>query len=179
MGVSSRILHIDDANFESFNEGALEGFERSGFSEITLELARKNGTKFPCSILTLPIFNSTGELSRIALIIKDQSQERRFESEKKFIVTRLKELAAAISQLGDQFGVETSTKRLSEFDVSVRQTEIARCVLNGLSNKEIARALNLSESSVKVHIYTLYKRLGVRSRVEFVQFLRDKGIRID
>jgi two-component system, NarL family, nitrate/nitrite response regulator NarL len=34
----------------------------------------------------------------------------------------------------------------------------------GLSNKEIARELGLSEGTIKLHLHRVYHKLGVRSR---------------
>jgi DNA-binding NarL/FixJ family response regulator len=43
--------------------------------------------------------------------------------------------------------------------------EVLRLIRAGKSNKEIARDLNLTESTVKVHTNALYRALGVRNRV--------------
>lgn len=45
-----------------------------------------------------------------------------------------------------------------------RQQEVLHLIRNGKSNKEIARLLNLTESTVKVHANGLYRALGVRNR---------------
>lgn len=49
---------------------------------------------------------------------------------------------------------------------SARQTEILRLVAQGRSNREIARQLGLTEGTVKQHLYTLYRKLGVRNRTQ-------------
>lgn len=46
-----------------------------------------------------------------------------------------------------------------------RQRDVLNCIRAGKSNKEIARALGLTESTVKVHTNALYRTLGVRNRV--------------
>lgn len=45
-----------------------------------------------------------------------------------------------------------------------RQTEVLRVLVQGKSNKEIARILDLSESTVKVHMSALFRTLGTSSR---------------
>ena len=45
-----------------------------------------------------------------------------------------------------------------------RQLDVLRLIRSGYSNKEIARLLQLSESTVKVHTNALYRALGVHSR---------------
>jgi DNA-binding NarL/FixJ family response regulator len=45
-----------------------------------------------------------------------------------------------------------------------RQREVLVLLVQGLSNKEIARALNLGEGTVKIHMAALFRALGVRNR---------------
>ena len=47
-----------------------------------------------------------------------------------------------------------------------RERDILGCLANGLSNKLIARDLNIAEGTVKVHIKNLLKKLRFRSRLE-------------
>jgi DNA-binding CsgD family transcriptional regulator len=47
-----------------------------------------------------------------------------------------------------------------------RQLQIAKMISVGASNKVIARALNLTVGTVKVHLHRMYKVLGISSRVE-------------
>lgn len=47
-----------------------------------------------------------------------------------------------------------------------RERAILRLIAEGLSNKLIARRLDISEGTVKVHVKHLLKKLGLRSRVE-------------
>src|SRR3546814_16189982 len=45
-----------------------------------------------------------------------------------------------------------------------RQRDILRCLAEGQSNKDIARRLGTSEATVKVHVRSLLRRLGVENR---------------
>ena len=47
-----------------------------------------------------------------------------------------------------------------------REKQILKYIAEGLSNKLIARKLDIAESTVKVHIKHLLEKLGLRSRVE-------------
>ena len=55
-----------------------------------------------------------------------------------------------------------------EDDVSLteREREILECLANGLNNKTIARALGISDTTVKVHIKHLLSKLKLTSRLE-------------
>ncbi len=54
------------------------------------------------------------------------------------------------------------------YGISPREREIVSLVITGRSNREIVRELFISEETVKKHIYNIYKKMGVRSRVQLV-----------
>jgi DNA-binding NarL/FixJ family response regulator len=51
-----------------------------------------------------------------------------------------------------------------ETPLTPRQKDVLELLVTGLSNKEIARALQLGEGTVKVHVAALFRTLGVTSR---------------
>lgn len=51
-------------------------------------------------------------------------------------------------------------------DLTTRERDVLRLIAQGMSNKLIARRLGISESTVKVHVKHLLKKLQVKSRVE-------------
>jgi len=57
-----------------------------------------------------------------------------------------------------------------------REQEILRLIAGGLSNKMIARKLDISEGTVKVHVKHLLKKLGLRSRVEVAVWAVQEGL---
>ncbi len=64
----------------------------------------------------------------------------------------------------------------SRLDITERQTEVLRLVLQGLSNKEICRVLDLAEPTVKVHVSALLRALDVKSRTQLVLAAAGRGI---
>jgi LuxR family maltose regulon positive regulatory protein len=60
--------------------------------------------------------------------------------------------------------------------LSEREREVLLLVAEGLSNREIAQRLFLSLSTVKVHTYNIYGKLGVHSRTQAVAKARALGI---
>ncbi len=50
--------------------------------------------------------------------------------------------------------------------LSGREREVYRHTAAGLSNKELADRLSISEATVKVHLTHIFRKLGVRSRGE-------------
>jgi two-component system nitrate/nitrite response regulator NarL len=45
-----------------------------------------------------------------------------------------------------------------------REAEIARLVVAGLSNKQIARKASIAEGTVKIHLHKAYQKLGIANR---------------
>lgn len=58
-----------------------------------------------------------------------------------------------------------------------REQEVALAAANGLSNKEIARQLNITERTVKAHISSCLERLEVRDRLQLALVLNDRSLR--
>lgn len=50
--------------------------------------------------------------------------------------------------------------------LSPREVEVLRGIARGASNKEIARALDIAETTVKIHVQHILRKLGVSSRVQ-------------
>lgn len=59
--------------------------------------------------------------------------------------------------------------------LSARQREILKLVKDGLSNAQIAKRLFVTESTVKQHLRSAYKALGVSNRLEAANLVRDEG----
>ncbi len=64
----------------------------------------------------------------------------------------------------------------SQAGLTERETAILRCLAAGMSNKLIAREFDIMESTVKVHIRNLLKKLKFRSRVEAAVWAVSKQI---
>ena len=57
-----------------------------------------------------------------------------------------------------------------------REREVLRLLLEGASNREIARRLVLSVNTVKRHVYNLCGKLGVQSRAQVIIRARDLNL---
>ncbi len=55
--------------------------------------------------------------------------------------------------------------------LSPREKEIISFLANGLSNSEIANRLNLSEKTIKAHLYNIYRKLNVRNRSHLIALI--------
>ncbi|ASM77699.1 hypothetical protein VITFI_CDS1921 [Vitreoscilla filiformis] len=59
-----------------------------------------------------------------------------------------------------------------------RQVDVLRLLIEGKSNKLIARALDLSESTIKTHVQAIFERLGVKTRAQAVVAAAKRGWRL-
>jgi DNA-binding NarL/FixJ family response regulator len=67
----------------------------------------------------------------------------------------------------ERFSVRFQREKL----LTLRQRDVMKHLRDGASNKEIARALGISESTVKVHMAAAFRLLGVHNRVGAVTAL--------
>ena len=52
--------------------------------------------------------------------------------------------------------------------LSNRESEVAELVTQGLSNKEVANRLFVTEKTVKFHLTNIYKKMNVKSRAQLI-----------
>lgn len=67
------------------------------------------------------------------------------------------------------YGKKSIPKSISTYsDLSVREKEVAIEVGKGLSNKDIAETLHISEETVKSHLKNIYKKRNIKKRYELI-----------
>lgn len=78
-------------------------------------------------------------------------------------------------QVARRAGIATGDGRLrSEPELlTPREREVLELLSEGLANAEIARRLFISEKTAKVHLYHIFEKLGVKTRVQAVLAARD------
>jgi len=86
-----------------------------------------------------------------------------------FLVTSLKKVASGEMQIG--FGtsrdVAPSKRQVS---LTPREREIVMFLRQGLRNKQIAGEMGITEGTVKIYLFRLFHKLGVRSRFELASY---------
>jgi DNA-binding NarL/FixJ family response regulator len=60
--------------------------------------------------------------------------------------------------------------------LTTRELEILRRLTHGLSNRDIAAELSIAEQTVKFHLTSLYRKLGIRSRTQAARWAHENGI---
>ena len=69
-----------------------------------------------------------------------------------------------------------NAKRLQELAITKRELEILGLIADGLSNREIAERLFVSENTVKTHSSRLFDKLNARRRTQAVQRGKELGL---
>lgn len=57
---------------------------------------------------------------------------------------------------------------VKETELTEREREVLTCLVQGLSNKEIAKNLFISDKTVKIHVSKIFKKINVKSRSQAV-----------
>lgn len=80
-------------------------------------------------------------------------------------------LGAGASERTDKRSLNTN-----EYGLTARQMQVLGHLAEGLSNKQIAQAVDLAEGTVKIHVAAVYQILRVNSRMEAVRVAEQLGL---
>ncbi len=75
-----------------------------------------------------------------------------------------------VQALRAQMGAPPEKPARERFGLTRREVEITSVVVAGLSNREIARKLSLSEDTVKHHLTNIFNKMGASNRLELALF---------
>lgn len=128
------------------------------------------------AVLVLTSYESTADILRaieagaLGYLLKDVQREELFTA------------IRTVAQGKAVFAPTVATRLLHQVRkpgsgaLSVRELEVLALVARGASNKEIARALYLSEATVKSHLLHLFAKLAVSDRTAAVTVALEQGL---
>lgn len=122
---------------------------------------------YPSSLLVVVSDQSSDEVERSCLDAGADAYISK-SSETKDIFMTLRTLLLPDSTM--------ETEDLSSSRLSKRQVQLLAALEQGLSNRDIAERLGISEHTVKVHLWRLFRRLGVKSRTQAIHAARTNGL---
>jgi DNA-binding NarL/FixJ family response regulator len=67
-------------------------------------------------------------------------------------------------------------ERTSLSDLSERERQVLDCLVAGMSNREIARSLEIAEKTVKAHLTSVFRRIGVSDRTQAALWAERHGM---
>src|SRR5690554_5934379 len=79
-------------------------------------------------------------------------------------------------RLSEEYSRIQSAATLDELQLTPRELEVLQCIVQGMSNKEIATRLFISEKTVKNHITSLFRKLNVDDRTQAAVYAVTKGL---
>jgi DNA-binding NarL/FixJ family response regulator len=129
-------------------------------------------------ILILSVFGDQDHISRgleagaVGYILKDAD----FEEFVRIIKHYARNLPITSPFLTSLSYYKSSSKTVVLTSLTQRENEIVELVAEGLSSKDISERLNISVETVKVHLQHIYRKLGVKSRVELIVSMKSKAV---
>jgi ATP/maltotriose-dependent transcriptional regulator MalT len=67
-------------------------------------------------------------------------------------------------------------KRREDFGITPRELEVLELIAQGMSNREIAEKLFVSENTIKTHSSRVFDKLGAKRRTQAVQLGKELGL---
>jgi DNA-binding NarL/FixJ family response regulator len=107
----------------------------------------------------------------IGYLLKDAEPEE--------ILGAIRAAARGESPLAPRAAAELLADRKSRpptVELTGRELEVLRLVVDGLANKQIARRLGISEKTVKGHLTNLFQRIGVADRTQAALWAERTGV---
>ena len=95
------------------------------------------------------------------------------------IVAGIRSVASGQSALSPQVAVrlvERMRRPEPEAVLTARELDVLRLVASGHSNKQVAAALGIGESTVKTHLLKIFDKLGVADRTRAVTLAMERGL---
>lgn len=136
--------------------------------------AKYSGTKIFCLVRSASEFVVVDALRRGAtgFYLKDQITADELQKAVKSVQRGETMLGTGVSKLiAKSLGSGHNNEQLSD-----RELDVVRHLAKGLGNKEIAKSLFISESTVKFHVHNICKKFGCTKRTQVVHFATSAGL---
>jgi DNA-binding NarL/FixJ family response regulator len=146
--------------------------------DATARIARGEAGDPPPRVLILTTYESDDQI--LAAIEAGASGYLLKAAPQAEIVAGIRSVAAGQSALSPQVAVRLVERmRRPEPDavsLTVRELDVLRLVATGHSNKQVAVALGIGESTVKTHLLKIFDKLGVADRTRAVTLAMERGL---
>ncbi len=154
-----------------------------------IEATRQLRRRWPqVRVLALTIHDDEGYISEMiragarGFVLKDaepdnlyQAIRRVFDGETYFPSELMEKVMERYHRLNTEYG-QQRVDRPGEEPLTRRELEVLECIVKGLSNRDIANALFISEKTVKNHITSLLRKLNVTDRTQAAVFAVQQGM---
>lgn len=177
-GIDQALLLLPDIILLDVNMPGLNGTE-------TLKQMRAKGVTAPILMLTMSReeddLQSALRNGASGYLLKDMDHEDlvpALQDAMRGNSVVAKELIGSLTRIvqGHPKKTASSQSGLIFSELTPREVEILRHVAEGQSNKTIARALEITDGTVKLHVKSILRKLAVRSRVEAAVLAVEHGL---
>lgn len=191
LGVRSVIDREDDIELIDETDNADDGFRL--FTELTPDVTIL-GLRFPdsCSIDDLDNYFIANPKARIIVLAEHAGDAEITKALKKGsagyickdvspgeLVTAIRTVAAGRKYIPDDIA-RILSENLGQEDLTPAESNVLRMIVGGMSNKEIAFALDVSENTVKTHVKNIFDKIGVSDRTSAATTAIKRGlVRVD
>ncbi|MBN2509769.1 MAG: helix-turn-helix transcriptional regulator [Spirochaetales bacterium] len=174
-GTPETLLRISLSIAVSFSALLSLAFQFAAISKILKARRRESGfvifiiLTFVYQIITL-VFSATPVPGRISIGIYGYHIAAVIFT----IIAYLEILTFNLIKLSREFSGkerEISETAVGEYNLTARETDIANLLLTGLNSREIGEKLFITKKTVDTHIYNIYKKCGVKNKLEFFNLL--------
>ena len=156
--------------------------ERPDVTLMDLRMPEMNGVEaitairneYPdCRIIVLTTYDGDEDIYRAfqagarAYLLKDMHRDELLEAIRSVYRGQRFIPPAVASSLAD---------RMPRSELTTRELEVLKLIVKGMSNKEIASALEITEGTVKVHVNNVLGKLGVSDRTKAATTAIQRGI---
>lgn len=109
------------------------------------------------------------------LLARDFARDRyRVKELNETLEKKVEERSALLMEAEKKIAIYSQKQGIiGQYDLSKREREILGLILDGSTNDEISEKLNISIRTVNTHVYNIYKKLNVHSRMEIFALLTD------
>jgi PAS domain S-box-containing protein len=153
--------------------------QSSGVFRTKITLRRSDGLILYCVTTVIGLFDEAGHIAQLLCIVHDRSENEAQKAEIRRIAEDILLSAKELASSTSAFEKSCKPLHLSEFGLSQRQIEVARRIAAGATSKSVAMDLAITEATVKSHLSTIFKKLGVRSRTELINFIHERKLQFD
>ena len=95
------------------------------------------------------------------------------------LITAIRTVAAGRKFIPDEIA-KILSENLGQEELTSAETNVLRMIVGGMSNKEIAFALDVSENTIKSHVQNIFGKLGISDRTSAATLAIKRGlVRID
>lgn len=187
LGVRAVLSAETDIELRGEADNAADGFAR--FKDLRPDVSIL-GLRFPdsCSIDDLDNYFIEDPKAKIIVLAEHAGDAEITRALKKGVagyickdispdelVTAIRTVAAGRKYIPDEIA-RVLSEHLGQEELTPAETNVLRMIVGGMSNKEIAFALDVSENTVKTHIQNIFGKIGVSDRTSAATTAIKRGL---